>query len=271
MGDAEWLALLCESVKGPVEGPQGGPLPGFPPVEVQISTVSQSGDAAIRQAWEFMAACIQRFIKSPHWFKSNKTLLDFGTGWGRIARCFLRDFPEHGIFGVDIDRDMIEFCRSAFKRGNFTACNPLPPLELPDASIDFIVSYSVFSHLSEQACKSWVVEFARLLKPGGIVALTTRPRWFFDYAQSLPAESSSYYHRALVAMFPDFDLARAAYDRGEFVHSALGVGGDPNEPAPIYGETFIPERYAREAYADHLTLTEFDNEQHVPILFFSKL
>jgi hypothetical protein len=122
----------------------------------------------------------------------------------------------------------------------------------------------VFSHLSEEVCKAWIAEFARLLKPGGMVALTTRPRWFFDYAKSLAGEDVTGYSKALSQMFPDFDTARAAYDRGEFVHTTAGLGS-----GPIYGETFIPERYAREAYAKHLNLIEFseDNEEQ-PILFF---
>jgi hypothetical protein len=46
------------------------------------------------------------------------------------------------------------------------------------------VAYSVFSHRSKEATDGWVAEFHRILKPGGMVATTTRGRWFFDYCRS---------------------------------------------------------------------------------------
>jgi SAM-dependent methyltransferase len=198
-------------------------------------------------------------------------LLDFGTGWGRIARCFLRDFHARNIVGVDVDPELIAICQKTFPGPRFLTSRPAPPLELPGASVDFIVGYSVFSHLSEVACKAWVQEFARILKPGGMAALTTRGRWFFDYASSLGGQPGGSYAEALSRMFPDFEAAKARYDRGEFVHSNVhGVTGGGVLDANFYGETFIPARYAKEAYEDHLKLVEFLEGEGHPILLFER-
>ncbi len=92
-------------------------------------------------------------------------------------------------------------------------------------------------------------EFHRLLAPAGIVALTTRGRWFFDYCESLKRRNVSGYLDALSKMFDDFSDARARYDRGEFVHSNReGVCGGGAMRARLLWRSFIPKKYAESAY-----------------------
>jgi SAM-dependent methyltransferase len=265
--DEAWLHMLCRG--GIVPGI--GSLPQMPDEVLQVNTVGQSGIGALREAWQFAATCLAWFRTSPCFSRDDKVLLDFGTGWGRIARCFLREFHSNSVIGVDIDPELIAICQQTFPGPRFITCHPPPPLELADASADFIVGYSVFSHLSETSCKAWVEEFARILKPGGMAALTTSGRWFFDFARSLGEQSSDSYATALSRMFPDFEAAKAKYDRGEFVHSnAHGVTGGGVRDGSFYGETFIPARYAKEAYEDHLHLREFLEGEGHPILLFER-
>jgi SAM-dependent methyltransferase len=270
MNDDEWFNTLCRSVRETVCGIDGAPLPTFPPDALQIATVGAAGEAALREAWTFAVDCTMRFRSSPRWHAANKTLLDFGVGWGRITRCFLRDFQSRNLVGIDVDGNLLSICREAFGTAQFLLCDPFPPSELKDQSIDFIVGYSVFSHLSEAACLAWMQEFARLLRPGGMIALTTRGRWFFDRAESLKAFHQDPHCRMLAGMFDDFAQAKARYDRGEFVHANIGGGGVRG--ADFYGETFIPEGYARTAYSTQLTFLEFFKglPGGHPIMFFKK-
>jgi hypothetical protein len=72
-------------------------------------------------------------------------------------------------------------------------------------------------------------------------------------------------------MFPDFHSAKARYDSGDFVHSnSDGVTGGGALDKDFYGETFIPERFAREVLGTILPFTEFCAGQGHPILFFEK-
>ena len=248
----------------------GVALPRMPDATLQVNTVGQAGAGAIEEAWAFAAQCLARFRASPRFADDGKLLLDFGTGWARIARCFLRDVRAENIIAADVDPDLISVCRSIFPGPRFLRCSPMPPLPLRDGSVDFVVGYSVFSHLSEAACRAWLGEFARVLKPGGMAALTTRGRWFFDYAAGLTGSDT--YAQALARMFPDFDDARARYDRGEFVHSNVaGVTGGGVLDGGFYGETFISERCARLSLSETLPFAEFHQEagSH-PILFFEK-
>jgi len=104
--------------------------------------------------------------------------------------------------------------------------------------------------------------------------LTTRGRQFFDYCESLKGQGHTGYMDALSKMFDDFYKARLRYDQGEFVHSNRdGVNGGGAMTADFYGETFIPEKYARSAYSDLFVLEKFlfdPTRQTHPIMFFRK-
>jgi SAM-dependent methyltransferase len=269
LSDEAWLDLLRRATDGERVEVEGRLLPPPPDAQLQINTVGQAGRGAIDEAWAFAAGCLARFRASALFKDDDKTLLDFGTGWARIARCFLRDVRAENIIGVDVNPELVAVCQATFHGPRFQSCDPMPPLALPDASVDFVVGYSVFSHLSEAACRAWIAEFARVLKPGGMAALTTRGRWFFDYAASL-TDASPYSH-ALSHLFPDFSEAKARYDRGEFVHSNIaGVTGGGVLDESFYGETFIPERFARKTLGNILHLREFHAGSGHPIMFFEK-
>ena len=106
-------------------------------------------------------------------------LLDFGVGWGRVARLFLNETRLENIYGIDVDPAFVEMTARMFRTTNFSVCQPFPPTPRP-GTFDLIVAYSVFSHLSEPGFNAWLDEFARLLRPGGHVAFTTRHESFFD-------------------------------------------------------------------------------------------
>lgn len=228
LDDAAWRELLLDFACGGQGTFDGRRLPHMPSTELQINTVGQSGAGAMEEAWLCAVQCLARFRNAPNWANPGRNLLDFGTGWARIARCFLRDFDAENILGIDVDPDFIAVCNDSFPGPRFLKCSALPPLEIEDVSIDFIVSYSVFCHLSETACWQWINESA-ILRPGGMAALTKRGRWFFDYAAGVSGADS--YAVGVAAMFPNFDDAKAQYDQGQLVHSrAYGVaGGGPGE------------------------------------------
>ena len=249
-------------------------LPGFPAEERQLNTVGATGKDTLIEVLAFYENCITRFSKSPRWIQETKQLLDFGCAWSRVLRCFLFDFKPNHLYGIDVDSDLIEISKRIFPGPTFVTCDAFPPTALDDESCDFIVGYSVFSHLSEQACLAWMREFERLLSPGGMLALTTRGRWFFDYCAGLSKEKTSGYSAALANLFEDFAVTRHRYDAGEIVHvNKEGVAGGGVLDSSFYGETFIPLPYARHKLAGNLKLIEYTSPNEVgkhPIMFFQK-
>jgi hypothetical protein len=274
--DRAWLELLCKSYRTPPVFHNGRALPGFPSDQMQLNTTGSFGVDTLGEAFEFYRACLRKFAEFGRVLDRNSTLLDFGAGWGRITRFFLREVPLERIYGIDVVAENAQFCREAFASPNFLVTSAFPPTNLQDEAFTHVVGYSVFSHLSEEACWQWMEEFHRLLVPGGIVALTTRPRGFFDYCESLRNESDNLtgYLRGLASLFEDFGAARKRYDSGQFVHSNhIAVSGGGAMTSEFYGETFIPEAYAASAYSDRFDFLEYlspAGSRTQPILFFRR-
>jgi len=274
----DWLKSLEDSINNDnhVMSPHGDKLPGFPSSEWQIHTVGLSGAEAINEAYKFMETCVYYFKQSPIWGDPEKRLLDFGTGWGRIARCFLRDFKGKNITGSDINPTFLQMCTDNFNFGNFIKSEEMPPLRyisegeyrhFPALGADFIVAYSVFSHLSEEASLAWVTEFSRILNPGGVLAITTRARWFFDTAEDLKNKGVTGHAKGLSEMFEDFNKAKESYDAGNVMHATNEIIGDGKH----YGETFIPESYVRRVLSKTLEVVAFhEDEGSHPIIILRK-
>lgn len=272
--DDEWFDLLCKSYTAPPVYYNGALLPAFPSDELQTNTTGQSGMGTLCEAFPFYKTCMETFVSLGRPLDGQHNLLDFGVGWGRIARFFLRELPPQNVFGIDVTPEFIDVCKKSFKSNNFIVTTPLPPTPIPDERFDFIVGYSVFSHLSESASAAWMNEFHRILRPGGVVALTTRDRTFLDACEALKDTNATGYGKSLSMLFEDFDAARRKYDQGKFLHSNIeGVNGGGYMNSTFYGETFIPEKYAREAYREQFTLEHFvfDPGKHrQAIMFFCK-
>ena len=96
----------------------------------------------MREAFGFYEYCKKVFKKTKLFKKDEKKLLDFGVGWGRILRFFMKDFFPENLYGVDINEDLLSICRKTFKWGTFLKSNAFPPINMPDCSFDFIVGYS---------------------------------------------------------------------------------------------------------------------------------
>jgi cyclopropane fatty-acyl-phospholipid synthase-like methyltransferase len=152
-----------------------------------------------------------------------RSILDFGCGDGRLLAHLVRLAPAASICGVDVLPAAVARCRRRFPRCRFEVGPVTPPLRLDGDGFDLILSYSVFTHLSEANHKAWLEELAGLLRPGGVMAHTIhsmtaieRMRW------SSPANLEKY---ALPLTIPEY-------------HYAIS---DPGRPE--YGVTIIRREY----------------------------
>jgi glycosyltransferase involved in cell wall biosynthesis/SAM-dependent methyltransferase len=258
LNDNAWLDAVTQKYlrEQNGEGVQDG-LPSFPPDDLQKRTTGLSGAETIKEAFVFYQQCMAAFTAFGRSKQKASRLLDFWAGWGRVSRLFLREFPLEKIYGVDIDPEYIEVCKRSFRSENFSECSPFPPLSFENGFFDLLIGYSAFSHLSEKACLAWTKEFSRVLAPGGIAILATRSRSFLDTCQSMRGETGGY-PQALSRLFKDFRDARRRYDHGEFVHSNIPeVTGGGVRTGAFYGESFIPEAYAKKAFSEWLDLKAY--------------
>lgn len=232
-------------------------LPKLPAEEVQRQFTGLSNLDAFRQAIAFLRIARDFAQERGKLFGGpEQRVLDFGCGWGRITQLLLPFFPVAGIYGGDVMEEALQHCRRSGLRNEFQRLHPWPPSGFADASFDFVVGYSVFSHLAEDNSFAWIREFSRILKPGGIVAITTRHRDFFLYLKELRTQNERPAFASGAALsFQDTEAALAAYDRGEFCFDGLGGGGPCL--TQTYGEAFIPAVYAKKKYAGYFSHIRF--------------
>ncbi|MGL5058794.1 MAG: class I SAM-dependent methyltransferase [Microcoleus sp.] len=254
LSDQEWLEVVEKSVEHRfVDGIE---LPGFPPEEIQRNSVGSSGKLALGEGFRFYSE-IKRYAASlDRPLTRDSRILDFGCGWGRMIRFFLKNVASENLYGIDVDPEMIDICTNTVRKGNFSLVNPEPPTEFANNSFDVVYAYSVFSHLSEPVHIKWVQEFSRILKPGGIMIVTTQARRFIEFCRSLRGQNhESGWFYGLANSFLDTEAAFADYDNGKFLYSA--TGGGPARPASFYGEAVISPGYVKREWTKYLTFCDF--------------
>lgn len=173
------------------------------------------------QAFEF---ALRRCGRS---FSDRRAILDFGCGDGRLLAHLVRLAPGASIVGVDVVPDAVARCRRRFPRCRFEVGPVTPPLRL-DGGFDLILSYSVFTHLSEANHKAWLKDLAGLLRPGGVMAHTVHSMTAVErMRQFSPANLAKY---ALPSTIPDY-------------HYAV-----PDPARPEYGITLIRREYVEKRW-----------------------
>jgi Predicted methyltransferase (contains TPR repeat) len=117
------------------------------------------------------------FIK---YFKGCRNVLDIGCGRGEFQE-LLRDH-EIGGHGIDIDEDMVNFCKSkGLDVEKIDAVSYLQKLE--DKSLDGIFIDQVVEHLEQEYLIEMLnLSFMKLIYGGTIVVETVNPLSFFSFA-----------------------------------------------------------------------------------------
>lgn len=230
-------------------------LPSLPDPDTQKGFVGRSGDAALRDGFNIYRTWKSLASKHGRPLHRGSTVLDFGCGWGRILRFFMRDVARENLFGVDVMPLAIELCRKTNPWGQFSQVPALPPSDLPSDKFDLVYLYSVFSHLSEEAHDKWLTEFRRVLKPGGLLMATTRPRAYILSCDASRRRGGPGLHEQARSAFIGTDEWLAKYDRGEYCYSAVGGGGVLD--SSFYGETCIPAAYVKKRWTDRFEFLEY--------------
>ncbi len=105
-------------------------------------------------------------------------LLDFGCGCGRVLR-WLADVPAN-VRGSDFDGRAIAWCRDNLRFAEFGTNGLEPPLGLDDESLDLIYAFSVLTHLPLPVQHAWMAELHRVLRPAGVLILSTHGDAYFN-------------------------------------------------------------------------------------------
>ncbi|MGM1050686.1 MAG: class I SAM-dependent methyltransferase [Bacillota bacterium] len=116
----------------------------------------------VRPKW-FTNKYIHEHIKN-HFHLDNKTVLDFGSGTG--ANCSI--FKPGLYLGIEPDGKRVGLAKQLYPEHNFMTFkeNRIPA---QNDSIDYIFIIAVLHHIDDKQIKEYLLEFERILKPGGKV------------------------------------------------------------------------------------------------------
>ena len=101
-----------------------------------------------------------------------RQVLDLGCGCGRVLRQW-QDTAGPQFFGSDFEPAAVAWVGANLPYVTASVNNLAPPLPFADASFDLVYTISVFTHWSEELQGRWMAEMRRILRPDGILLLTT--------------------------------------------------------------------------------------------------
>jgi hypothetical protein len=107
ISDEQWLAVNLNPT-GHNEN-LGFSIPELPSDAVQVRFTGDCGLANLQQAFDFYRFVLGRM---PGAEVGRYRLIDFGGGWGRVTRFFLREIPAARLVLVDCLTDAVEIARS---------------------------------------------------------------------------------------------------------------------------------------------------------------
>jgi SAM-dependent methyltransferase len=257
--DEQWQDVLLRSCEHPVI--QSVEFPPLPDEKLQSGYVGSSGVEAFKEAFLFYQE-VKKYSRSLGIrLDPNTKVLDFGVGWGRFYRVFLRDLATENFIGIDVDQDCIDLCRASIPYGRFEKCDVAPPFDLvKDGSLDIVYAYSVFSHLNETTSQLWVREFARVLKPGGMLIVTTLKRAHIGVWRNLVQAGSEEWRQALEQAGFSTPKAESDFDNGRFLYCGIGGGGVRSRD--FYGEAVVSPVYVQKAWAPLLDFVDYVAEDN---------
>jgi len=216
----------------------GIPLPDIPPDEVQLRFTGRRTKENLKQAYQFYRFAHEYGLRG--FDGATHRILDFGAGWGRIARFFLKDMSPEQIYVADCLSDAIFWLKETKNPCKIVHCDILPPLNVEESGFSLIYAYSVFSHLKEPFLKSWLSYFQRILLPSGRLIITSRGSAFINYLEKRASKKMS--AESVLQFLPPIPEVRAKFEAGEFQFYPTGGGGELSPD--FYGEAFIPRKYA---------------------------
>lgn len=174
------------------------------------------------------------------------SVLDFGCGCGRLLRWFPLALPGLECFGAEVRGASAEWCRANL-RGTFLNNGTQPPLDLPDDSVELVVSLSVFSHLNRASNLAWIRELVRVCKPDGMLLLSTHG------AFSLAVTARSREHQEGLQLSPDEArryLRELERERFLYHPAPADLVSRLDGPEPDYGQAFFTDRFVRQEWGD---------------------
>lgn len=123
-----------------------------------------------KQTAQWLAGIIERYCPL-----ENKRILDWGCGPGRVIRHMPAIAGQSSeLYGTDYNQESIRWCSQNLPGIQFSVNTLSPALAFKANYFDVIYGLSIITHLSEAMHYGWYTELYRVLRPGGILILSSQ-------------------------------------------------------------------------------------------------
>jgi SAM-dependent methyltransferase len=147
-----------------------GDEPGVPPAQLRVRVAGTADLAWFLEGGRLAAETVRdTAVRHGLPLEGLDGVLDFGCGCGRVVR-HLRGID---LAGSDADAPAIAWCRRNLPYARFETNGRVPPLAWEDGTFDLAYAFSVLTHLTEELQARWLVDLARVLRPGGLLLVST--------------------------------------------------------------------------------------------------
>jgi SAM-dependent methyltransferase len=171
-------------------------LPAMASEKAQRNWTGNHGLPLLQQTTEFVRAMSYNFARATGRNLDDVRILDYGCGYGRIARLMYYFTAEEKFFGVDPWDQAISLCHEAGLTTNFLVSDYLPEsLPVGSEKFDLIYAFSVFTHLSHRAMTAALHTLRKYIADDGMLTITVRPIEYWQH----DAHTTSAQKSALVA------------------------------------------------------------------------
>lgn len=128
------------------------------------------------------------------------SVLDFGCGCGRVIPHLRPCLRLNALYGCDYNSKLIRWCQQNLSFARFSVNRLAQPLSYPDSQFDLTYGFSVLTHLTRVQQELWLAEFARVLRPGGVLILSTHGDSYLEKLS--PEQKKQYQANEIVVMLP---------------------------------------------------------------------
>jgi len=162
-------------------------------------------------------------------FADMRSVLDFGCSSGRVLSVLAAAYPQVRLSGCDPNSGAIAWASEHLPAASFFVSPQHPPLDLPDGSLDLVYAISIWSHFAPALGLRWLEEMHRLLRPGGLLLLTTHGltslHHYLASGERLPTQVE--------------EIMAALYRHGTWYANEFGEDGDWGVKDPEWGTAFL--------------------------------